>query len=113
MTFRIFIALLLMTLPASGRVHHRNVEHICAGTIEKSSNANPGWYDIGGDCFLEPGKASSTVFAACREGDTCIVHAIGNLEPDFHIERVLSVHKLCTATDGTGKTFLCPRPLDH
>jgi hypothetical protein len=53
---------------------------------------------------LEPGKASNTILAVCREGDTCIVHAIGTLEQNFHIERVISVDKLCTADDGTARS---------
>jgi hypothetical protein len=109
MILRIITALLLGTLPASARVQ-RNVEQICAGTVAK--HTTPGWYEIGSMCSLEPGKSSNTILAVCREGDTCIIHAIGTLEQSFHIERVISVDKLCTAADGTGKTFLCPRPLD-
>ena len=109
MILRIITALLLGTLPASARVQ-RNVEQICAGTVAK--HTTPGWYEIGSMCSLEPGKSSNTILVVCREGDTCIIHAIGTLEQSFHIERVISVDKLCTAADGTGKTFLCPRPLD-
>jgi hypothetical protein len=109
MILRIIAVLLLGTLPASARVQ-RNVEQICAGTVAKHNT--PGWYEIGSMCVLEPGKSSNTILAVCREGDTCIIHAIGTLEQSFHIERVISVDKLCTAADGTGKTFLCLRPLD-
>jgi hypothetical protein len=109
MILRIITALLLGTLPASARVQ-RNVEQICAGTVAK--HTTPGWYEIGSMCSLELGKSSNTILVVCREGDTCIIHAIGTLEQSFHIERVISVDKLCTAADGTGKTFLCPRPLD-
>jgi hypothetical protein len=109
MILRVITALLLGTLPASARVQ-RNVEQICAGTVAKYTT--PGWYEIGSVCFLEPGKSSNTILAVCREGDTCIVHAIGTLDRNFHIERVLSVDKLCTADDGTSKTFLCQRPPD-
>jgi hypothetical protein len=109
MILRIIAVLLLGTLPASARVQ-RNVEQICAGTVAK--HTTPGWYEIGSMCSLEPGKSNNTILAVCREGDTCIIHAIGTLEQSFHIERVISVDKLCIAADGTGKTFLCPRPLD-
>ena len=105
MILRIIAVLLLGTLPASAQVQ-RNVEQICAGTVAK--HTTPGWYEIGSMCSLEPGKSSNTILAVCREGDTCIIHAIGTLEQSFHIERVISVDKLCTAADGTGKTFLCP-----
>ena len=84
---------------------------ICAGTVAKSPSGTPGWYEIGGVCLLEPGKASNTILAVCREGDICVVHAVGTLAPDFYIKRVISVYKLCTGADNM--TFICPRPLDN
>jgi len=111
--FRILHLLLLLILagPANARAFESNVEQTCAGTVEKTSG-NPGCYEIGGLCFFGPGKVSATILAACHERDTCVVRARGDLEPDFY-KRVISVDRLCTSTDGSGTTFICPRPPGH
>jgi hypothetical protein len=109
----LFLAILLA--PASARVSARNsrTDGICAGTVEKLPS---NWYYIGIGCSVEPGKASKAILAVCQEGHTCIVHAFGKYEMrgGFYIQRVIEVYELCTATDGTGTTFLggpdCPPP---
>jgi hypothetical protein len=101
----LFIAAALAA-PANARVVQHNVDRVCIGTLERSQvpPAHVQWWEINDCSFFLPSKASEKILAWCHEGDTCIVHAVGTLEPDF----VISVDKLCTTKDGSGKTFACP-----
>ena len=73
--------------------------------LRRNSREKP-YYSIGIGCSVEPGKASKAILAVCQEGDTCIVHAFGEItiRTEYNIKRVIGVGKLCTDTDGM--TFL-------
>ena len=76
----IFVALFFAMLLAPASALDENVNNwMCAGTIASAASAEPGWYRIGDRCTFEPGKASKTILAVCHEGDTCIVHAFGEI----------------------------------
>src|SRR6516164_7584926 len=101
---RILAALFLAMLPApvgarAKKVHgdYVNANYICAGTLRKSPYSD--YYSIGGSgCSVAPGKASKAILAVCQEGDTCIVHAFGEItiRTEYNIKRVIGVGKLCT-----------------
>jgi len=46
--------------------------------LRRNSREKP-YYSIGIGCSVEPGKASKAILAVCHEGDTCIVHAFGEI----------------------------------